>query len=335
MRRKVLVLFLLLALLGGGYTVYWVVLAHRIEAGLGPWQEAQRAQGLAVEWESVALAGFPTAFRLRFRVASAQGEKPTHFTAAAPLVLAEARVWDLQHWRVSAPNGATMTLPDEATGVSAAALRGQVKLAGNGNTAIGLTGSNLAGEGLAAGLHIDAATAQLALPGRAPENHVDAGLAASVRLTQVTLPEAVEPFGKEVETLSLAATIKGALPPGKLRDALEAWRRNGGTVELTDGVLHWGALTVNANGTLALDDQLQPIGALTATIENHDAIVDAAVASGALRPRDAGLLKIVLGLMAKPGADGRKQLTLPVSLQNDRVYLGPAQIAALPRLSWP
>ena len=39
-------------------------------------------------------------------------------------------------------------------------------------------------------------------------------------------------------------------------------------------------------------------------------------------------------MMAKPGADGKKRLTLPVSLQNDRIYLGPAQIARLPRFTW-
>ena len=41
MRRFVLPLFLLLLLAGGGYTAYWFVLAHRIEAGLGPWAAAQ------------------------------------------------------------------------------------------------------------------------------------------------------------------------------------------------------------------------------------------------------------------------------------------------------
>src|SRR5216683_1331251 len=74
--------------------------------------------------------------------------------------------------------------------------------------------------------------------------------------------------------------------------------------------------------------------ALTASIENHDAVIDAAVAGGTLRADDASLAKVLLGLMVKPGIDGKKQLTLPVTLQNRRLYLGPAQIAVLPAITW-
>ncbi len=333
MRRLVLTLFLLLVL-AGGYTAYWLVLAHQLEAGLGPWAEAQRAAGLTVAWQSVAVEGFPASFRLRFSAASAAGDRPVRFSAAAPLLVAKARPWNLRQWRLSAPQGAGATLPEEASGCDSAAADGSISLGRGRSTVIDLSLRDLAGNGLAAGLRIAGAEARLELPDRPPASHLDAGITAAVRLSDVTLPKAVPAFGKEVETLSLALTVKGALPPGKLRDALAAWRQDGGTVELTDGSLHWGALTLDASGTLALDDQLQPIGALTATIENQNAIVDAAVASGNLRAADAGLVKIVLGLLAKPGADGKKRLTVPVSLQNERLYLGPAKIAALPRIGW-
>jgi hypothetical protein len=333
MRRIILPLLLLVVLAAGGYTAYWFVLAHRLQARLGPWAEAQRAHGTVFGWESVTVEGFPAVFRLRFTGATASGAKPVRIAAAAPLLFAKAHIWDLRHWRLSAPQGASVTLPEEMVGLTGGTVDGRLQLEGSG-TAIELTAEDVAGNGLAAGVRIADAEASLVLPDHAPTSHLEPDLSAALHLTQLTLPAAVPPFGKEVEALTLAATIKGALPAGKLRDALAAWRADGGTVELTDGSLQWGALTASANGTLALDDQLQPIGALTATIENHDAIVDAAVASGNLRARDAGLLKIVLGLMAKPGADGKKQLTLPVSLQNDHIYLGPARIAALPRLAW-
>lgn len=334
MRRIVLPLLLLVVLAAGGYTAYWFVLAHRLEARLGPWAEAQRVRGTVLGWQSVTVEGFPAVFRLRFTGATASGERPVKLAAVAPLLLAKAHVWDLRHWHLIAPQGASLTLPGEVMGLTGAAVDGRLQLDKGSGTAIDLAAEDVAGNGLAAGLQIASAEANLVLPDHAPTSHLEPDLSVALHLTQVTLPAAVPPFGKDVQALTLAATIKGAFPPGKLHDALAAWRHDGGTIELTDGSLQWGALTASANGTLALDDQLQPIGALTATIENHDAIVDAAVASGNLRARDAGLLKIVLGLMAKPGADGKKQLTLPVSLQNDHVYLGPARIAALPRLAW-
>jgi hypothetical protein len=334
MRRLVLSLALLLAAGCAGYTGYWVYLAHRLQAEIGPWAESQRARGTALAWDSLAVEGFPSFIRLRFTQATAAGEKPLAFSAAAPVLLAETRLWDIKRWRLGTPEGTQVTLPGEAGGMTAATLDGSVGLGKDGGARIDLTGRTLAGTGIAAGVTVAAAEARLVLPAGAPASHRDPAFALSLRLSHTALPVTVPSFGKEIETLSLALTLKGALPPGRLRDALALWRQDGGTIELTDGTLHWGALEASANGTLALDDQLQPIGALTATIENHNAIIDAAVASGTLRAGDANLVKIVLGMMAKPGADGHQQLTLPVSLQNDRLYLGPAQIAALPRFTW-
>jgi hypothetical protein len=334
MRRLVLSLFLVLAAACAGYTGYWVYLAHRLQAEIAPWAEAERARGTTIAWDGLAVEGFPAAIRLRFTGAAASGDKPLPFSATAPVLLAETRVWDVRHWRVSAPQGAQAMLPSEAGGVTAAGLDGTVAIEKGGSATVDLAGRTLAGNGVAAGVTIAAAEAHVDLPAAAPASHRDPAFSAALRLSQVALPAAVPSFGKEIETLSLAVTLKGALPRGRLRDALAVWRQDGGTIELTDGTLHWGALEASANGTLALDDQLQPIGALTATIENHNAIIDAAVATGTLRAGDATLVKIVLGMLAKPGADGHPQLTLPVSLQNDRLYLGPAQIAALPRFTW-
>jgi len=334
MRRLVLSLLLAAAAIAAGFSGYWVYLAHRLQAEIGPWAEAQRAHGTALGWDSLAVEGFPLAVRLRFAQVTASGEKPLPFTAVAPLLLAETAVWDGRQWRIDAPDGARAALPGEAGGLVAASLHGSVGLDGAGGATIELAGQRIAGSGIAAGTDVAAAELRLTLPDHAAGNHLDPAFAAALRLTDLSLPVTVPSFGKDIETLSLAVTLKGALPPGKLRETLAAWRRDGGTLELTDGVLRWGALEADANGTFALDDQLQPIGALTAAIENHNAIIDAAVAGGTLRAGDADLVKILLGLMAKPGADGRKRLTLPVSVQNDRLYLGPAQIAVLPRFTW-
>ena len=334
MRRKLLLLAVLLLLACGGYSAYWLILAHRLEASIGPWAEAERARGTSLAWRSVAVEGFPAAFRLRFADASASGETPLPYTATAPLLLAEARVWNPNCWRLKAPEGARVSLPAESGGIAAAALDGRLQPRSEGGTELALRAHDLAGDGLLQGIALGGATARLDLPAHAPASHLDDGLSVALDLSALKLPGAVPVVGPSVESLSLAATLKGALPAGKLHDALEAWRQEGGTIELTNGSVHWGALVASANGTLALDDKLQPIGALTATIENHNVLVDAAVANGSLRAGDANLVKIMLGLMAKPGADGRKQLTLPLSLQNDRVFLGPAQIAALPRITW-
>src|SRR5665213_1167262 len=142
------------------------------------------------------------------------------------------------------------------------------------------------------------------------------------------------PFGGTIQEISGAATIDGAMSQGPVPQMLAGWRNRGGVIQLNQGHLHWDALDIEATGTLALDDQLQPLAALTAKITGQDSILDAAVQAGNLRPSDAGLAKAVLGLISQPGADGQKQVTLPISAQNQRLFLGPAAIARLPTLNW-
>ncbi len=327
-------MFAILAAAAASYTGYWFDVAARLRAGVEPWAQARRAEGYTVRWDAVTVGGFPLSFRLRFAGAVFSGIRPLPFEIAAPLLSGSARPWNLKRWAVSAPEGARVAAPSQGDTIAVAGLGGTILLGADAGTAIDLVAHDLAGSGTAAGLRIADAEARLTLPERAPASHQDTALGAAIRLAGMALPYQVPPFGSTVEALTLAGTFKGALPQGKLRQGLAAWRDDGGTIELEDGSLRWGPLAASANGTLALDEALQPIGAMTAIIEGHNAIIDAFVANGSLRPGDASFAKTFLGLMAKPGADGRKRLTLPLRVQNDRVYLGPAQIAALPRFTW-
>ncbi len=334
MRRVVVSLISLLAVACAGYTGYWFYIAGKLKTSLAPWAEARRAEGFVAKWDRVAIDGFPTAFRLKFAHAVYGREAPVPYTLSSDLILAEAAPWNLQHWQASAPHGARLQSSLEESSVNAATLDGAVALGGAPGTVIDLAAHDLVGGTEMGRIHISDAAARITLPDRPPANHRDTAFDLMLRLTGLTLPIRGTPFGDTVAALSFSGSFKGTLPPGPLRQALAAWRDDGGTIELQESALRWGSLAVDANGTLALDAALQPIGAFTAVILDHDALIDAAVAAGEMRQGDASLVKTFLGLMAKSGPDGRKKLTLPLRLQNDRVFLGPAQIAELPRFTW-
>jgi hypothetical protein len=322
-----------LALAAAAYSGYWFTTAARLRAGVERWAAARQAEGRDLRWTSVAVEGFPLSFRLRVTAAALRGERPVPFEASSPILTGEAWPWNLRHWRVSASAGAQLRTPIQDTALAAAALDGEIAFAASGGMAVTLRAHQIAATGGAA-LRVAEAELQFTLPDRAPASHRDMAVAAALRLSGLTLPRPVPPLGDTVDLLTLAGTVNGALPLGPLRQALAAWRDDGGTVELQDGAIRWGTLSLAARGTLALDDALQPMGALTATVEDQNAVIDAAVAQGSLRVGDADLAKIFLGLMAQSGPDGKRRLTVPLSLQKGRAYLGPAQIATLPRFTW-
>jgi hypothetical protein len=334
MRRAIVILSAVLALAWGGYSAYWLYTAQRLAASIGPWAEARRADGYTLQWRALEVEGYPAAFRLRFADARVSGVRPLPFTATMPLLTGKTAPWELTHWQLEAPQGMSVEMPGAGEAVTAAALDGSLGFGAAEGTDVDVTLHGIAAGGVVSGMHVNDATVHLTIPAKPPQSHRDAAIAAAIRLAKITLPWQLPPFGSDIEAVQLAATVKGAMPSGTLRQALDAWRADGGTVELEDGALRWGKLAVKTSGTLALDAALQPVGALTATIEDHTAIVDAAVASGNLPADNANFVKIFLGLMARPGEDGKKRLTLPLSLQNDRIFLGPAQIARLPLFTW-
>jgi hypothetical protein len=91
---------------------------------------------------------------------------------------------------------------------------------------------------------------------------------------------------------------------------------------------------MTANGTFALDRALQPEGALTAVIEGYGAIVDALVAENGIRPGDALLAKLGLAVLAKPGPDGKRQITAPVTIQDGEISIAGFRLGKLPRFDW-
>jgi hypothetical protein len=333
--RGVFSIAALVVVLFAAYAAYWHIVAQRLRDGLDPWAEAQRAQGLSAQWDQVEIGGFPSAFRFRFAKASFSTARPLPASLTAPSLTVWAAPWNLRHWQFAAEDGAQL----DVTNLAAFALRridGSAVLDGDDAAVLDAAAAGIKGGGLLAqSAAIATATAHVEIPAHAPAGHQETALRVALQLTDITLPVDVVPsFGDRVSELSFAAELKGALPPGPLSAALVQWRDGGGTIELQSFRLHWGVLLVDASGTLALDNELQPEGAFSAVITGQDAIIDLAVKAGAIQAQSGGIAKGILSLLAKPGPNGEKAITVPLTLQQRRLFLGPAAVAEVPPIKW-
>ncbi len=321
------------AVLFAAYFAYWHIMAQKLRDELEPWAEAQRAQGMIAAWDQVQISGFPTAFFFRFTKARFSAARPLPASIAAPTLSVWAEPWNLRHWQFAAADGARLDLNNIAA-FDADHLEGSATVDTADALLLDATAAAIKGGGLAQNTLIASASAHIEIPARVPAGHQDTALTAALQLGDMTLPMSVPSFGDKVSELSFTAQLKGALPPGALPAALTLWRDAGGTVELRSFRLHWGDLLIDANGTLALDNDLQPEGAFSAIITGQNAIVDLAVKTGTLRAENGGIAKAILGLLAKPGPNGEQAITVPFSVQQRRLYLGPAAVAELPHIDW-
>ena len=150
----------------------------------------------------------------------------------------------------------------------------------------------------------------------------------------LALPAAPPGFAGTVDDLGFGVTLMGAFPSAPSRQAVTAWRDDGGTVELDNLHLHWGDMTINGSGTLALDNNLQPVGGFSGGVAGFDQLLNALVASGRVKAGDARVARLALAMLAKAGPDGRPEISTSLTIQNGEMYLGPAKLGPAPHIDW-
>jgi hypothetical protein len=333
-RRTVLSITSLVLVALVGYAAYWHYMAGVLRDQLVPWAQARDAEGIHVRWDDADVDGFPAFFRFRLTNVSYGALRPVPVAMSTPELSVWAMPWNLRHWEFSAPKGARLVEPTGTAGFDTTHLDGSFDSDADQGITLDVTALKLNGMGATQAVTIGDAVAHMEIPATPPRDHNGMALGLSLQINQTKLPSPLPGFGDTLSGFSFSAQLKGALPPGAFVPALTQWRSDGGTIELEYLRLRWGSLLIDANGTLALDRNLQPEGALSAVITGQDAAVDVAVMTGTLKADQAGIAKTFLGLLAKPNADGQKAITMPMTLQSQQLYLGPAKIADVPTIPW-
>lgn len=156
------------------------------------------------------------------------------------------------------------------------------------------------------------------------------GAADAIRLA-IALP----PFERVIRTAQLDADLVGEIQPGRLSDALEAWRQGGGTLDVRKVRLDWPPLAIYGDGTIALDERLQPIAAFSTRITGFDDTLRALETQGIIPPGQSASAMVILNLLANtPKGTDTPELTLPVSVQDQRLSLGPFNVLDVPEVVW-
>jgi hypothetical protein len=341
MRRSTrygLVAIVAFLVLVGAYAAYWHIVAGQIKDGLVAWRLSEQRHKIDASWGALRVTGFPFAFRVRLENAACRDRawnpapevRLVHLTGTA-------RPWDFDDWRLSAPDGVAAEVAPArgrpALRLAAKSADGLVATGPRGASSLWLNLHGIAAEA-AGNIRAKSADAWIMLPAKPAVKDTDPSLGLALALHQVGVPAPPADFAKTIDELAFGVTVKGTVPDGPLARAVAAWRDAGGTIEVDNLHLKWGGLGISANGTLALDQGLQPIAAFSGGIEGFGAILDAMVAADQLTPEQAALIQIGLTSLSKPGPDGKPQITAPFTIQNGKMYLGPARLGAAPHIFW-
>ncbi|WP_282607432.1 DUF2125 domain-containing protein [Pelagibius sp. Alg239-R121] len=316
---------LILALLA---TAYWHWAAGQIVTGLENWRHQQIARGFVVNYGKLELSGYPFSFDLS--LSSPAISAPDGRFWQGPPMRGHAALWD--PFTIDADAAGTHLFGGlkhigELTGLAKQAWL-QIHLAFNGSVDHAVT--SIAGFDI---LHqeaqvlsverLDAVLGPLRLADEGQLQELDFDGSAQ----GIVLPnDGGTPLGKEVESLSLTATLRGPLPAMDIRKALPIWREAGGEAIVHSADIAWGPLTLHAQGGATLDALMRPEGQFGTRISGLTDVLDALVARGQIKRTQAGLLSFALLSL---GGGNTQQVALPITMKNGLLSAGPVPIAPL------
>ncbi|MEX2454658.1 MAG: DUF2125 domain-containing protein [Rhodospirillaceae bacterium] len=336
--RKIAALVLPAVLaVGGAYTVYWYSAASEVRAAIDRWVAERTAAGWEVSLSEPRLGGFPS----RIEVAIADGkiagpEGPSRWRWELPPVTASARPWAPGNIAIDARGRHRIATGDGPLVARFAAASSDI-VAGPGSirdAMIRLGGVEIDlpdGTRVAAGL-LNMHLREHARIDEDAAGSPETGTGVAFDARALSIPAEWRPaLGTSIARVSLDAVVAGTADlHGTFRDLLERWRDAGGTLEVRALAVDWQKLSLRAEGTFALDENLQPQGAMTADIEGVDPTADALIAAGLIDSQTAFAAKVANKALTLGGGPAR----LPLTIQRQRLYLGPVPLLDVPAVEW-
>ena len=337
-KRTLLGPILLLVTVAIGYPAYWFYAASLSESLLQNWIEEQRSNGFTVNNRPIERSGFPFVVRLTLPAPEASNAK-IGFSWRSEKLRLELQPWDLKRLRFDAlgpqqfqfkPSQDVANFTANTTGFEGVAVisdSGALAALSIFLKEVRLTESEQ-GQLMQSGRIL----ADIRRPEKTPIAHTEPALEISLVAEHINTAAVSAPIlGDTIANIRVKAAFLGPLDGDTLIDAVSSWRQSGGTVEVDWFNLIWGPLDLRANGTVALDPELRPLGALTADIRGYEEALEALAEARLIRRDILPASRVTLNLLAKTSeTDGRRVLTVPVNAQDGGLYLGPIKLVELP-----
>jgi hypothetical protein len=325
------IIFLLVVL----YSASWFVIATQMEKQLMQRFADAPSHGLVITSKRHHTTGFPFEMRVVFRDFSLVDK--SGITINAPRFGIGMVLGTLDRITVSSNWGMFVTWQagKQRPALKAAAdrMEGGLELGANGLDTLSLTLTNAFLTGLLPdpkAIACETLSVFASRPDSRPANATDPSGRLIVNADNVLLPSpAVPALGNAIHRITLDATLFGTID-GMDQASLRTWSDAGGTVNVNEFSTEWGPLGGGLGGTMALDNDFQPLGSFSARITGFVPALDALAAEGGISPDKADLIKAGLGLIAQPEGDGNvPTLNVPLTIQDRALYVSSFRVLKL------
>ncbi|MEK9969049.1 MAG: DUF2125 domain-containing protein [Ferrovibrio sp.] len=274
-----------------GYYVLWSHLADQMTARADAWIEAQRRLGRDVSYSSRRIWGFP--YRLSLTLEQPHWSDPRLPMAPrvdAGEITAHLQLWNQEHVIFELSGSQTVAWQENGAvrNVSLKSERFRASLVNDGagnwlRVAADISMPQL--KGPSGGIwHGDWSADKLLLHIRRAEN-VPPSTDLALQADRAVLPLKPELASyRLLQSLRLTGNLRGSFYGNNWEDILSNWREAGGVVDFSTIAFTWDELKVNGNGSLSIDREFRPLGAMAVKTIGAMTTLDGLQATGAIDP---------------------------------------------------
>lgn len=331
---RLLILALLIA--STGWAGYWVVGSGAQQSAIQTWLDDRDDDGWVANYKEVSVSGFPN--RFDSTVTDLQLADPAYgWSWSAPHFNIMQLSYQPNHFIAVWPKSQTLSSPDGTTTITAEDMRASLVIEPDTQMALDRATITLKDLQLSGnkGWSSTVGEAVLATRQSEAEDHAhDIALTATNVAPSVAFKSRIDPqssLPRQFETLDIQTTAAFDRPwdLNAVEGEKPVWHR----LDVDKFVATWGDLDLRAYGSLELDRQGYPTGALDVTAKNWQQILDLLVAGEAITPDVGDMLETGLGLLTMFSGD-KDTLEVPLRFSDRIMSLGPVPIGEAPRLVW-
>ena len=302
---KSILIFSVTILIFSGYWWYWSFLETKILEAISDWRKDQYTEGYDFNSGPIEISGFP--FWIRVLITkpslSISNERQTLNWSGSDLTLS-MRPWQLKEIAIE--------VPGQHIGMFKTKLVKRVLDVKVRNFRISLKLREIAG-----------------FP---KEIHAEI-----IDVSHHT--ELIDGLGFVTKHISFQANVIGEMPNIIKTNTVQIWRDEGGVLEIVDLKINHNTLEINGAGTLAVDKNLQPLAVFSVKARGYMGIIDKLYSSGVINISETRLAKAILSMLAsgnEQGGEGveRNFIKIPISIQDNTIYVGPLAVGHFPYLEW-
>jgi len=346
--RVGLAVLLAVLALGAAHTALWRITAQQMEAGFAGWVQQRRSQGWRVEHGPLAQGGWPFAVTQTTRAVVIEGggaTLPGGMTLTAERMVMSVALPRIDRLRVDFPAAQRLRIADQDWGFVADRLSILVPLAADTLPreaeleAEALRIGSPVGTALGA---VDVGRLRMTLETSSTATEGEAALrlilaTEGIRLQATPSGRVAAGLGRDIAALQADLILTGPVPSGRVpMQRAEAWRDNGGTLELRSLSLNWGPIAASAAATLALDEALQPMGAGTLRIAGAAVALEALAEAGIFGRRAAMTARAVLPLLTRPSTNGGpSEIAVPLTVEDRTLAVARIPVLRFEAWTWP